>query len=500
MTSHGRALPTLLILGLMLGAGASAGVARADLPAAPAVTATVGASPTSASVPPGFLGLSLEYQAVPAYAGNGPGTINPALVQLIRNLTPGQSPVLRIGGRSSDTTWWPVPHVRTPRGIKRSLTPAWMRTTRALAAALDARLILGVNLAAGNPQVAGAEARALVHGIGGRYIQALELGNEPDLYAHFPLWRAGHRKPMYARPRGYDMAAVARDFGRWRAALPRIPLAGPGLANLPWMPQLGRFLNTVRGVGTVTFHRYPLKDCFTRPGTPSFPTIPHLFAGYASDRLAQGLARYAAVAHAHGLPFRVDELNSVACAGAAGVSNTFASALWVIDVLFEMANVGVDGVNIHTLPSSYYAPFSFTRSRGVWRATVNPLYYGLLMFAQAAPPGSRLLPVQGLTRQVRIWATRAPDGRIHTVLINDDPSAPVLVFLRVPRSAAAPALEQLQAPSEAARTGVTLGGQSFAVAGDSGTLVGPRGLSPISSLGGMYSIRLPPGSAAMLTS
>ena len=58
----------------------------------------------------------------------------------------------------------------------------------------------------------------------------------------------------------------------------------------------------------------------------------------------------------------------------------------------------------------------------------------------------------------------------------------------------------LQAPSEAATSGVTLGGQSFAADGGSGTLVGPRSLTPISSLGGMYSIRLPPGSGAMLTS
>lgn len=500
MIRRGRALHTLLVLGLTLCCGVSAGVAHADLLSALPVTATVGASPTRASVPPGFLGLSLEYQAVPAYAGSAPGTINPTLVQLIRNLTPGQSPVLRIGGRSSDTTWWPMSHMRTPHGVKHSLTPAWMQTTRALAAALDARLILGVNLAAGSPKVAGAEARALVEGIGARYIQALEVGNEPDLYSHFPLWRAAHRKPMYARTRAYNMAALARDFGRWRPALPRIPLAGPGLANLPWMPQLGTFLNTVRGVGTVTFHRYPLKDCFSSPGTQSFPTIPNLFTSYASDRLAQGLVRYVAVAHAHGLPFRVDELNSVACAGAPGVSNTFASALWALDVLFEMASVGVDGVNIHTLPNSYYAPFSFSQSGGVWQATVNPLYYGLLMFAQAAPPGSRLLPVQGHTRQIRIWATLAPDGTTHTVLINDNPTAPALVFLRVPRSSAVPTLEQLQAPSEAATSGVTLGGQRFAAAGDSSSLVGPRSLTPVSSLGGMYSIRLAPGSAAMLIS
>ncbi len=61
------------------------------------------------AIPAGFLGLSLEYSAVSAYAGRDPSAVDPVFEQLIRNLTPGQRPVLRIGGDTTDWSWYPVP-------------------------------------------------------------------------------------------------------------------------------------------------------------------------------------------------------------------------------------------------------------------------------------------------------------------------------------------------------------------------------------------------------
>ena len=72
-------------------------------------------------IQPGFVGLSLEYPAVPSYAGTAPDAPNPVFGQLIRDLAPGQSPVLRIGGDSTDHTWWPVAHV--PKTTGRQLPP-----------------------------------------------------------------------------------------------------------------------------------------------------------------------------------------------------------------------------------------------------------------------------------------------------------------------------------------------------------------------------------------
>src|SRR5579884_129701 len=140
---------------------------------------TVGPT-TGRTIPPGFLGLSLEYPAVEAYAGTDPHAINPVFVQLIRNLSPGQAPSLRIGGDTTDWTWWPVPGVSKPHGIRYTLTPTWVRVTRALAREENARLILGINLELDSARDAAAEARTLVNGIGRGSIAGLEPGNEPE--------------------------------------------------------------------------------------------------------------------------------------------------------------------------------------------------------------------------------------------------------------------------------------------------------------------------------
>jgi hypothetical protein len=205
-------------------------------------------------------------------------------------------------------------------------------------------------------------------------------------------------------------------------------------------------------------------------------------------------------AHARGLALRADELNSVSCGGAHGVSDTFASTLWVLDALFNMVAAGVDGVNIHTFSKALYAPFSFMHSRGVWQAHVAPMYYGMLMFARAAPSGSRLLSVRGPSaRALRIWAVRAPDGTARITMINDSSTRTLVLAVRPPRAAGAATLERLTAPSLESRTGVTIAGQTFGAATTTGELTRtfkPTTLEPIQH---RYVVELPPAGAALLS-
>jgi len=169
------------------------------------------------------------------------------------------------------------------------------------------------------------------------------------------------------------------------------------------------------------------------------------------------------------------------------VSDTFASALWMLDTLFSMASVGVDGVNVHSLPGAAYEPFTFTRAGGRWRGSVRPDYYGMLMFAQAFPPGARLLPVRAPAGPVKVWATTTG-----VVLINKDSRAhEVVLTVALPRAR----IEWLRAPSAGATTGVTLGGIAVR---PTGVLPTPR-LQPVSREHGRYWIDLPPASAALLT-
>jgi hypothetical protein len=180
------------------------------------------------------------------------------------------------------------------------------------------------------------------------------------------------------------------------------------------------------------------------------------------------------------------------------VPRAFASALWVVDTLFNLASVGVDGVNIHSLPGSAYEFASFSQFPGGWQAFVHPEYYGLMMFAQAFPPGAQLLPVTAPSGPVKIWATQAPDGTTRVVLINKDATAAHSVQLQLPGAESGASLEWLQAPSVDSTSGVTLGGQTFGDETTTGTL-GAATTTPVTPAGGVYTVPLPAGSAALLT-
>ncbi len=405
--------------------------------------------------------------------------------------------MLRIGGDSADRTWWPIAGLAAPAGVDFTLDQRWLQVTRALANGLRARLILGLNLEAGSPGVAVTEANTLLSTLGSHVVRAFELGNEPELYGRFAWYHTPTGQNVTGRPRSYDFTAFMGDFNSLAAALPRVPLAGPAFGTFAWTGQLASFLDSQPRAGVVTLHRYPLQRCFIHPSNPRYPTIGNLLAPAASTGLADRFAVFAAIAHLHKLPFRVDELNTVSCGAVRDVSQTFGSALWALDALFEFVRAGIDGVNVHTFPGAGYNLFQFTRTGGRWRASVAPEYYGLVLFARAAPPGSELIGVTGASPRLKVWATRARDGSVRVVLINKDIADSHVVAVRIPGLTGRASLERLQAPTAVSREGISLGGHSFGST-TSGTLPAPVPQS-VDPSRGRYVVSLPAASAAMLT-
>jgi Glycosyl hydrolase family 79 C-terminal beta domain len=473
-------------------AGAGAGPARAT------VVRVGGPWRGTQAIPAGFLGLSLEYSAVSAYAGRDPSAVDPVFEQLIRNLTPGQSPVLRIGGDTTDWSWYPVPGMTRPAGVRINLDRAWLGVMAALSRTLDARLIMGINLEADNRRLSGYEARRFLGGIGRDRIAALEIGNEPELYGNL-AWYVIDGHKYYGRRHGYDYTDYLHDVARIRAGLPHVPLAGPAVGGPQWMPKTARIVAAEPRLAIVTLHRYPLQKCFLRPSSPAYPTLAHILAARATRGLADGVRRYVKLAHSHGLLLRIDEMNSLSCGADNRISDAFVSALWAVDALFEMARVGVDGVNIFSNPGASAQLFTFGTRQGRWRATVEPVYYGLMMFAQAAPPGSHLLQVTGAGGGVVPWATRAPDGVDRVLLVNDNTRDGRVLDIRVPRATGPAIVERLQAPSLLAHDHVTLGGQGFGSSTTTGLLSGRSDASSLKPRRGAYVVQVPAASAVLLT-
>ncbi len=496
-----------------LGTGAPGRATPPGARAAHATVLTIKDDPHGRIMRPGFLGLSLEYSTIIPYAGSDPAALDPAFVQLVRNLTPGQRPQLRIGGDSTDWAWWPTPSLRRPAGIRIDLTPQWLQVTSALTRSLNARVILGINLEADNQKLAAVEARTLVPSLGASHVSALEVGNEPELYHSFGWYQNVRGFPVPGRSSEWSFPRYIEDFRRIDRALPPLPLAGPAVGAPGWIRDTPGFVATQPRVRIVTLHRYPLQQCGMPAASSKYPTIANILSPAASAGLADSVVPYVANAHAHGDAIRIDEMNTVSCGGARGVSNAFVSALWTVDALFEMARVGVDGVNIHTYRGATYELFTFKLTNGTWTAYVAPQYYGLLLFAQAAPPGSRLQSVAGTghatpsdgTRRgsigspIRAWATRARDGRTRVVLINDDTRHARTVVVRAAGVAGAASVERLLAPGVHATSGVTLGGQSFGAATTTGLLAGVPQITSVSATRNEYQVRLTAASAALLT-
>jgi hypothetical protein len=368
-------------------------------------------------------------------------------------------------------------------------------------------MVMGVNLAANDPTLAAAEARTYVKAFGRGSVEALEIGNEPNVYGNVTVFRTASGARIHARPPSYGFSQFATEFGSIASASPPLPLAAPALAVGPtpgdgsWIQSLPGFLTQHQRVGIMTVHRYPLRNCYVGPSSRQYPTVPNLLANYATAGLANSLRPWVRIAHSEHRQLRVDELNSVACRGKKGVSDTFASSLWSVDALFQLARLGVDGVSVHTLPNSAYEAFQFSRRNGRWRAWVRPVYYGLQLFAEAAPPGSRLMRLSGVKSdtQVSVWATRAPDQRLRVVLINKSQSHNRTVAVRIPRAAGTTGtVERMLAPSVNSGRNVTLGGRTYGAQTYTGSLPS-LATQPLTGGAGTYVVKLPRGSAALLT-
>lgn len=479
----------------------------------PLLRATIDDTAPGRTIPRSFVGFSYEPAFVPQYIG-GPGAgTNPVAVQLFANLSRGGNgpPVLRVGGGGTDNSWYNAGGLPRPKGITYDIKPAWLEGLGAFLKRTGSRTILGVNFARNDPAVATAFAKAATDALPRRAISAFEIGNEPDIYTTRPLYYDGDGTEHFARPRSYDFADYLGELGRFttalRRAVPGIRLAGPSACCKPrfveGLPQLLRRLGS--RLRLVTFHWYPLARCELEPGDRKYPRP---FQLLSTDVLLRALTfhRAAAQSRSKGLPFRVTETNSVACGGAYGTSDTFASSLWSVDWLFSLAAVGVSGADFHSV-SPVYRPISIGYDGTRFLGKAHPLYYGMLMFTEATQRGARLLPrvsLRAVPRKrtnVRIWATLDRRRTARVVVLDKElrRSGGGVVELRVPGATGPASLSRLSAPRLGATTGVTWEGQAVGDLTTTGRLEGPRTREAIRPRKGVYRFSLDRSSAAMLT-
>jgi len=235
--------------------------------APPPIDVQISRAKVGRPIAPGFLGFSFEYKAVREYTGSNPAAINPVLIQLIRDLNPKQSPVLRVGGNSGDQTWLPARGVKVNPSINFTITPSWLATTRALAEKTGGKLILDLNLKLNSAPEMAAEAHAFETGIGASNIKALEIGNEPELYPITPFYyRKPNHTPVFPRPRSYNRAAYVKEMAGFAKLLGDVPLAGPATGNYNWLTRVPKLFKVEPNLKVVSYHR---THCRPRSPSPS---------------------------------------------------------------------------------------------------------------------------------------------------------------------------------------------------------------------------------------
>ena len=486
---------TLLTIAVLWGTGR---IERADSdpPAAVAATVTMVPGELATPVPRGYFGLSTEYETLPLYAHHL--RVLERLLGLLH--VRGSGPfVLRVGGDSADHTFWTPRPRRLPEWAF-GLTPRWTSVARQLVRRLGLHLIIDLNLITDAPSSAARWARAAVRRLPRASIVGFEVGNEPDIYSH-TFWVAmtagamigGQRLPVAVTPDAYvaDFRAYAHALA---TAAPRVPLIGPALASprthTRWISVL--LASHPPHLGMISVHRYPYTACARHRRSRVFPTIARILSPNASTGMAASIAPALTAAQRAGLPLRLTELNSVTCGGRAGVSNTFATALWAPDALFALLRRGVVGVNLHLRANAINAPFVLG-PRGL---SIRPLLYGLLMFARTLGPGARLVPVASVAPRAShlvAWAVATGD-RWHVLLINKG-SRRDRVTLRFPTTGPA-RVQRLLATSPRAQSGVTLGGRWL---GRGGRWHGRAAHEIIAHVARGYVLTLPRYSAALVS-
>jgi hypothetical protein len=446
------------------------------------------------AVAPGFVGLATEYWDVEKEVGTNPAEPDKAFEQIVRNLAPYGGLSLRIGGDSTDWTWWPVPGEKQPPWVRWTMTPTWAAVTKRLADDLHAHLIVGINLEADSATVAGTEVREISSHIGSSVPITYEVGNEPELYSKFAFYNNEHGLPVLGRPKGYPLASIASQWSQIADALPRVRLAGPGYSSFNALPAVSQFLDSTSKLSLLTVHSYPLRS--TRCGGK--PKESGLFQPSSLQGLAGELGYWTSVAREHSIPVRVDEMNSVTCGGMPQLSDSFGPALWALNILPLYAEAGAAGVNFQTRPYTAQNLTQTSDTRSGWQVHVQPEYYGLLAFAQLTPPGSHLLHVSGMPAGLLAWAVSKPHGQ-ETVVVTNVTANTTTAGIQAADARGAATVEALRAASGRLRATehVTLGGRT--ISPSTGQLTGTPVTTTVQSLHGTYDVKVPANSAAIVT-
>jgi hypothetical protein len=399
-------------------------------PAALAVTVTVDVSgATKGDFARRFVGLSYESMPREGNGGVNSGKFD-ALGNYPRLLTTLGPGVIRFGGNSVDRTY-------------AGATPQAVAGLARLVQASGWKVLYSVNAAHFDATTAGADAAAVSQALGPN-LMAISCGNEPNAWPN-----QGHRPRPF--PVEQYLAEIDACLSTVRKSAPGAKIAGPDTIGLDWLPA---YVDAKKGkFGTLSQHQYGMGNCSGQGGTPE-----QLISASRRVSNAKTVATAAGQARRAGVPLLMTEVNSASCSGIPGVSNTFASALWAVDYLFNAAEKGASGVYFHGSLNDNCVTYTPLCEVAPHTYAAQPLYYGLL-FTSLAGTG-RILPTSvRVTGNVAAHAVRDAGGIVRVVVENLNPAA-ATVSVKAGRVSGTATALRLTAPALNSTGGVKIQGST----------------------------------------
>lgn len=463
------------------------------------VTISVDTKNSGTAIAPDFSGLSFEVSLVLPSA-NGVHYFRPDNLPLLNLFRTLGIKNLRIGGNTSD------------RDVRQLPGEADLDSLFGFAKAAGVKVIYCLRLHNGDPQADVATAKYIMD----RYAPQLDcfsIGQEPSAY---PVEKKDNRavtERMGATNEKYKYETYAADWKKFAdaivAAVPDVKFCGPSVHNNGvWAQKFMTDFGKSNHVVLVTEHLYP----GGAGGKVPTPEIGRDRMLAAADAMTNGFPKayqklhdsFVPMALANGLPYRLEEVNNYFNGDATNVSNTFASALWGLDVMYWWAAHGAAGLNFHTgdkvaagselRPSKYTAYFTSTNGY-----LIRPLGYGIKAFDLGNH--GKFVPVRisnPANLNLSAYAVLGDDKNLYLTVINKEHGATARDATVIPDKVnfVGAQMLSLTAPGGdiAATSGETLGGGEIK---NDGSWAGKWTTLPTNSLG-IFAVKVPAASAVII--
>ncbi|KAI9244684.1 hypothetical protein BDA99DRAFT_610078 [Phascolomyces articulosus] len=260
-------------------------------------------------------------------------------------------------------------------------------------------------------------------------LYAIQIGNEPDLYAKHGL-----------RSEAWGVEDYTKEWMSWATQLSqhyfnngndnkirmtkRRNIFTGGVICCTWHLQdlldSGYFESTKDLINSITVQKYSSNACF---GVAKGDLSDYTSHAWITEKARKMYEEPAQVIIANGKELIMGETNSAACRGIKGISDTYASSLWWVDWQLFLYSIGFSSIELQLGGSTaHYNPMS--KVGGSWVA--NPIYYGSLVTAEAlgssdATPQVMHIDVSSASDMHAAYAIFHQQKLRYMVLINFDP-------------------------------------------------------------------------------